>query len=80
VSFVEEDWLDYFKRNLPKTKLETEVSAYDHLMKYGLSRNYWNEYIFLSYRNHRHDVILLEGVPDMPVSLPHKRQSGCSRH
>jgi hypothetical protein len=71
VSFVEEDWLAYFKRSLPKTNQETEVSAYDYLMKYGLSRNYWNEYIFLSYRNHRHDMILLEGIPDIPATLPH---------
>jgi hypothetical protein len=74
VSFVEEDWLEYFKRNLPKTNKETEASAYDHLMKYGLNRNYWNEYIFLSYRNHRHDMILLEGIPDIPVSLPHTKE------
>jgi hypothetical protein len=71
VSFVEEDWLAYLKRSLPKTNQETEVSAYDYLMKYGLSRNYWNEYIFLSYRNHRHDMILLEGIPDIPATLPH---------
>ena len=71
VSAVEDDWLAYFKRNLPKTNQETELSAYAHLMKYGLSRNYWNEYIFLSYRNHRHDMILLEGFPDLPATLPH---------
>jgi hypothetical protein len=69
--FVEADWLAYFKRNLPRTTQDTEASAYAHLMKYGLSRNYWNEYIFLSYRNHRHDMILLEGFPDLPATLPH---------
>jgi hypothetical protein len=74
VPLVEDDWLAFFKRNLPKTSKDTEVSAYGHLMKYGLSRNYWNEYIFLSYRNHRHDMILLEGIPDIPVSLPHTKE------
>lgn len=74
LSFVEDDWLAYFKRNLSKTNKDTEVLAYDHLMKYGLSRNYWNEYIFLSYRNHRHDMILLEGFPDIAVSLPHAKE------
>ena len=68
---VEEDWLAYFKRNLPRTRKETEVLAHDHLMKYGLTRNHWNEYIFLCYRNHQHDMILLEGFPDIPASLPH---------
>jgi len=71
VPLVEEDWLAYFKRNLPRTNQETEASAYANLMKYGLSRNYWNEFLFLAYRNHRHDMILLEGVPDQPESLPH---------
>lgn len=48
-----------------------EATAYAHLMKYGLTRNYWNEYIFLAYRNFRQDVIMLEGIPDIAESLPH---------
>lgn len=71
IPFVENDWLRFFDRNLAKTKMEDKVQAYEHFMKYGLSRNYWNEYVFLSYRNHRHDMILLEGFPDIPSSLPH---------
>jgi hypothetical protein len=74
VSLVEHEWLAFFKRTLAKMKTETEVCAYEHLMKYGLSRNYWNEYIFLAYRNHRQDVILLEGLPDIPESLPHTEE------
>ena len=74
ISLVEHDWLAFFKRTLAKMKGETEACAYEHLMKYGLSRNYWNEYIFLAYRNHRHDVILLEGLPDIPESLPHTEE------
>lgn len=69
--FVEQDWLAFFIRNFPKTGQETKVAAYEYLMKYGLSRNYWNEYVFAAYRNHRHDVILLDGWPDIPESLPH---------
>ncbi len=71
IPFVERDWLAYFERNLSQTKIDEKELAYEHLMKYGLSRNYWNEYIFLSYRNHRHDLILLEGFPDILSSLPH---------
>ena len=71
IPYVETDWLDYFERNLSKTKIDENELAYEHLMKYGLSRNYWNEYVFLSYRNHQHDMILLEGFPDIPSSLPH---------
>jgi len=74
IPFVERDWLAYFERNLGKTRIDERELAYEQLMKYGLSRNYWNEYIFLSYRNHRHDMILLEGFPDIPSSLPHTKE------
>ncbi len=72
---VEADWLAYFERNLSKTRISGNQSAYECLMKYGLSKNYWNEYIFLAYRNHRHEVIMLEGVPDIPSTLPHSKES-----
>jgi len=71
VPFVENDWLSFFERNLRETKIQEIEASYDALMKYGLSYNYWNEYIFLSYRNHRNDMILLEGFPDIPSSMPH---------
>jgi|CXWL01.1.fsa_nt_gi hypothetical protein len=71
IPFVESNWLDYFERNLGQTKIDQKELAYEHLMKYGLSRNYWNEYVFLSYRNHQHDMILLEGFPDILESMPH---------
>jgi hypothetical protein len=68
---VEEDWLAFFKRNLAQRDQAADVSAYERLMKYGLSRKYWNEYIFLAYRDFRHDVVMLEGIPDIAESLPH---------
>jgi hypothetical protein len=71
---VENNWLDYFERNLKKIRTSEKALAYEQLMKYGLSRNYWNEYVFLSYRNHRHDMIFLEGFPDVPSSLPHSKE------
>lgn len=70
IPFVETDWLGYFERNLQKTRIDEKALAYEYLMKYGLRKNYWNEYVFLSYRNYRHDMILLEGFPDIPSSLP----------
>lgn len=45
--------------------------ALDALMKYGLDRNYWHEFVFQAYLNHRYDVIFLAGLPDMPESLRH---------
>jgi hypothetical protein len=71
IPFVENDWLAYFERNLGRTKIAEKELAYAHLMKYGLSKNYWNEYVFLAYRNYQHDMVLLEGFPDIPSSLPH---------
>jgi hypothetical protein len=71
VSLVEHDWLNYFDRNMGKMRLQDNKESYEALMKYGLSQNYWNEYIFLSYRNHTDNMILLEGFPDIQSSMPH---------
>jgi hypothetical protein len=70
----EKSWSEYFERNLSKTGRSDKISAYEFLMKYGLDRNYWNEYIFLAYVNHRQDMISLAGFPDTPASLPHSPQ------
>ena len=40
-------------------------------MKCGLDERYWAEYVFEAYVNHRPDVILLRGLPDVPESRPH---------
>jgi len=70
----EADWMDYFERNLRHTGIQDNVEAYQTLMKYGLSCNYWNEYIFLAYKNYADQVIFLEGFPDIPKSLPHSEK------
>jgi len=46
-------------------KVGDRKQAYKSLMKYGLSKNYWNEYIFLSHRELQKNMILLEGFPDI---------------
>ena len=71
VGAPESDWLDYFDRNLGRIEADSEAQAYETLMKYGFDRYYWNEYVFLAYRNYRHDMIYLDGVPDIIASLPH---------
>jgi hypothetical protein len=77
------EWLDFLNRTMPRTGLPisqpaltemglgTGYPALDALMKYGLDRNYWHEFVFLAYLNHRYDVIFLAGLPDVPRSLPH---------
>jgi len=83
-----EEWTDFLNRTMAKvrrpagrrararTDLDGEYPALEALMKYGLNQNYWHEFALLAYLNHRHDVILLVGLPDVPESLPHtSRQS-----
>lgn len=72
-STSEATWLKYFERTLPKVKANEPSAAYARLMKYGLERQYWNEYIFVAYANHRSDCIFLAGWPDIADSLPHSK-------
>ncbi|BCE00687.1 hypothetical protein [Marinicellulosiphila megalodicopiae] len=67
---VEKNWLDFFERNMKNTKQKQSVASYNEIMKYGLSTNYWNEYIFLAYKNFQPNVVFLEGMPDIKSSLP----------
>jgi hypothetical protein len=77
-----EEWTAFLHRTMVKTGLPISPApgetgqtggypALEALMKYGLHPNYWHEFIFLAYYNHRHDVIFLTGLPDVPESLPH---------
>ncbi len=61
----------FLKRNINEINIPNKIEAYKHFMKYGLNRNYWNEYIFLGYVNHSESAIFLTGIPDMPYTLPH---------
>lgn len=66
-----QDWVAFFERTTPKTGVSDADQAYAHLMKYGLSPHYWNDYVFEAYVNHQPDMILLAGLPDVPSSRPH---------
>ena len=56
---------------LTEIGLTNSYPALDHLLKYGLSRDYWHEFVFQAYVDNRSDVIFLTGLPDGPESLPH---------
>lgn len=71
----EEKWTSFFERSREETKIEDIKRSYEFLMKYGLNRHYWNEYIFEGYVNHRNDMILLAGFPDIPSSRPHSKEN-----
>jgi hypothetical protein len=68
-----DEWRAFFARTLPQTGIADAGEAYAHLLKYGLSPNYWNEYVFEAYVNHQSDMILLAGFPDLPATRPHSR-------
>jgi hypothetical protein len=83
VSPGQQQWLDFLNRSMPQTGqplsqpilteagLVASYPALAALLKYGLSRNYWHEFIFLAYHNSQYDAIFLTGLPDVPESLPH---------
>ena len=50
---------------------KTMANSLENLMKQSLSDNYWNEYIFQAYVNHKPDVIYLKGLPDVSSTRPH---------
>jgi hypothetical protein len=71
---VIDSWISFLDRTLEKTGEENRIKAYEKLMKYGLSRHYWNEYIFEGYANFAADVVFLAGIPDIPASMPHSAE------
>ena len=44
-------------------------------MKFGPARDYWTEFVFEAYLNHRSNLISLAGLPDLPESRPHSSAS-----
>lgn len=67
------EWQAYFRRTLPDAPLQDRIAHYEHHMKFGPARDYWTEFVFEAYVNHRTEVIFLEGLPDVPESRPHSR-------
>jgi hypothetical protein len=60
-----DDWLAYFRRTLPAT---AGLADYERHIKYGPTREYWNDDVFEAYVNHQADAIYLAGLPDVPVA------------
>lgn len=70
-----DDWEAFFDRNLKAAEKKDKIIAYEFFMKYGKNRHFWNEYIFEGYVNYQHDMIMLAGFPDKPLSMPHSEAS-----
>ncbi len=68
-------WEAFFDRNLKATGKKDKIKAYEAFMKYGKNKYFWNEYIFEGYANYQEDMIMLAGFPDIPLSMPHSKES-----
>ena len=70
-----DDWETFFDRNLKAAGKKDKINAYESFMKYGKNKYFWNEYIFEGYVNYQEDMIMLAGFPDIPLSMPHSKES-----
>jgi hypothetical protein len=65
------EWIDFLRRTMLQCKGADELKRLYNLLKYGLDRNYWNEFVFKAYANYQTDAVFLTGIPDMKATLPH---------
>lgn len=68
--------LVYPRRTLPEAPARDRVTAYEHPMEIRPARDGWTEFVFEACVNHRPDVIVLRGLPDIPESRPHWSVNG----
>jgi hypothetical protein len=66
------EWLKYFDRALPSPSTNED---YERHMKFGPTRDYWNDFVFEACVNYKSGGIYLAGVPDIPASRPHSAVS-----
>lgn len=71
IESAEREWLAYFERTVAAATSDARIADYERHMKFGPARNYWTEFVFEAYVNHRREVIFLTGLPDVPESRPH---------
>ena len=65
------DWLQYLKRSLISVNGASEAESLHQFMKYGLHKNFWNDFISLAHRQSRSSAVFLAGIPDLRDTLPH---------
>jgi hypothetical protein len=71
IDSTKKDWVDFLRRNIVGTKASSEAEALHRFMKFGPTKNYWNEFVFRAYHHHQPDAIYLSGIPDLKSTLPH---------
>jgi hypothetical protein len=65
------DWIAYIKRSVVGMRATSEADALHRLLKFGLGKEHWNEFVFSAYHHHQADAIFLTGIPDLKATLPH---------
>lgn len=71
IESTKDDWTQFLERTLVKVEGADDPDRLHRLLKYGLSTNYWNEFVFTAYHHHQADAIFLAGIPDLKATLPH---------
>jgi hypothetical protein len=75
---IDRDWRSFFERQEralpPLGSPEETARRRKALFKRRPDPNYWNEYVFLAYHNASDSAIELNGIPDLPQTLPHGHQ------
>jgi hypothetical protein len=75
---TEPEWLDYFEREATKiSKGRLTPSEYEALMRGAgdPAQTRWLEYVMDGYAGTEpHNVVILEGIPDRPETLPHHEE------
>jgi hypothetical protein len=71
VDTTKKDWIDFLRCTTVSMKERSEAQSLHRLMKLGLRKNFWNEFVFLAYHHHQADAIFLSGIPDLKATLPH---------
>lgn len=65
------DGLDPIHATMVRMKASSYADAPHRLMKFGPTKNYWNEFVFRAYHHHQADAIYLSGIPDLKSTLRH---------
>lgn len=70
IGHSKQEWVSFFERNsisMKDSQLETKLQSF---LKYGLSTNYWNEFIVEAYAGYRLEAIFLQGIADLANTKP----------
>jgi hypothetical protein len=71
IESTKDDWMQFLKRTLLKANGNDDRDRLHQLLKFGIGKNYWNEFVFTAYHHHQAQAIFLAGIPDLKSTLPH---------